>query len=506
MVARTVFPASGVPTNAAVPADNFAAIAMEPGNAVRVGPKIHREKRILKTHIFQKRSIIPAPVDEVFAWHERPGALERLSPPWDAPRVIRHTGGIRPGTEVTLRMKAGPVPYRWQARHETYEQNRFFSDVQVRGPFAVWRHAHRFSAEPGSATAYEDIIEYALPFPGNLSATANRMIDRKLERIFHYRHATLAADLADHLGTHGPKSMTILVSGGSGLIGASLIPYLTTGGHRVVRLVRRQPRPGNDEIFWDPATGRLDGKPLRDIDAVIHLSGENIGEGRWTAEKKRKIVESRTKTTALLAKTLAALPHPPRVFACASAIGYYGNRGDAVMTEADDPGDDFISDVCRQWEDAAAPARNNGIRTVFLRIGIVLTPAGAALKKLLLPFQMGLGGKIGNGNQYMSWISMDDAISAIRFCLVTPGLEGPVNIVSPQPVPNHEFAATLGKVLSCPARFAVPAAAIKLAFGQMGRETVLSGTRVIPARLTADGYRFRHPDLETALRHLLGKV
>jgi uncharacterized protein (TIGR01777 family) len=462
-------------------------------------------KSSLKTRLFQKRSIIPAPVDEVFAWHERPGALERLSPPWDTPRVIRHTGGIRPGTEVTLKMKAGPIPYTWQARHEDYQPNRFFSDIQIRGPFAVWRHSHRFSPEADASTVYEDTIEYALPFPGRWFGFTDRIIQQKLNHIFRYRHATLAADLADHLKTPNPSPMTILVSGGSGLMGASLIPYLTTGGHRVIRLVRRQPRPGHNEIFWDPAAGRLDGEQLDGIDAVIHLSGENIGEGRWTAEKKQRIVDSRTKTTALLANTIAALPHPPRVFACASAIGYYGNRGDAVMTEADSPGDDFISYVCRQWEEAAAPAQNSGIRTVFLRIGIVLTPAGAALKKLLVPFHMGLGGKIGDGNQYMSWISMDDAVSAIRHCLVTPGLEGPVNIVSPQPAPNREFAATLGKVLSRPDRFPVPAAAIKLAFGQMGCETVLSGVRVTPARLLDTGFCFRHPDLETALRHLIGK-
>ncbi len=442
----------------------------------------------------------------MFAWHERPGALERLSPPWDPPRVIRHTGGIRPGAEVTLRMKAGPVPYIWQARHEDYEQNRFFSDIQIRGPFAVWRHSHRFSAETGTAAAYEDIIEYALPFPGHLFEFTDRIIQQKLHRIFRYRHATLAADLTAHLPAPNSGPMTILISGGSGLIGASLIPYLTTGGHRVVRLVRRQPRLGQDEIFWDPSAGRLDAKRLGDIDAVIHLSGENIGQGRWTAEKKRKIIESRTKTTALLSETIAALPHPPKVFASASAIGYYGNRGDAVMTEADDPGDDFISDVCRKWENAAAPVQDNGIRTVFLRIGIVLTPAGGALKKLLIPFRMGLGGKIGDGDQYMSWISMNDAISAIRYCIATPDIEGPVNIVSPNSIANRELAATLGRVLSRPARFPVPKQAIEMAFGEMGRETVLSSARVLPARLTHTGYRFRHPDLETALRHVLGKA
>lgn len=475
--------------------------------ALRIKQRLIASKNnFMETRLFKKKSHVPAPVDALFAWHEQPGALERLSPPWDAPEVIRHTGGIRPGAEVFLRMKAGSIPYQWQARHETYERNRFFEDVQVRGPFAVWRHSHRFFAQGNCTTAYEDRIEYALPFPANRSEWANRLMDRKLERIFQYRHATLAADLADHLSTPDPQPMTILISGGSGLIGAALIPYLTTGGHRIIRLVRRKPRPEQDEIFWDPQTGRLDGEQLAGIDAVIHLSGENIGEGRWTEEKRQRIIDSRIKTTALLANAVAALPHPPKVFASASAIGYYGNRGDAVMTEAEAPGYDFISEVCRKWEDAAAPARSCGIRTVFLRIGIVLTPAGGALKKLLIPFRMGLGGRIGSGNQYMSWISMDDAISAIRHCLIASELEGPVNIVSPRPVTNREYAETLGKILSRPARFPVPGAAIKLAFGQMGRETVLSGARVIPALLNDSGYRFRHPDLEIALRHVLGRA
>lgn len=459
----------------------------------------------MKTRIFQKRSIIRAPVDAVFAWHERPGALERLSPPWDPLRVIRHIGGIRPGDEVTLRMKAGPVPYIWQARHEDYQQNRFFSDIQIRGPFAVWRHSHRFSSETQTATAYEDVIEYALPFPGHFFEFTDHIIHQKLGRIFNYRHATLAADLKDHLADPRDRPMTVLVSGGSGLIGRTLIPYLRTGGHRVVQMVRRQPRFGQDEIFWDPSTGRLDAAKLRGIDAVIHLSGENIGKGRWTAEKKRRIIQSRTKSTALLAETIAALPDPPKVFACASAIGYYGNRGSAVMAEADDPGSDFISDVCRKWEDAAAPVQKSGVRTIFLRIGIVLTPAGGALGKLLVPFRMGIGGKISDGNQYMSWIGMDDAISAIRHCIRTPGLAGPVNIVSPNPVPNREFTDILGRVLSRPTLFSVPKTVIELAFGEMGRETVLSSTRVVPARLSDSGYRFRHPDLESALRHLLGR-
>lgn len=459
----------------------------------------------MKSRIFSKRSEISAPVDDVFQWHARPGAIERLSPPWDPLEIISRTGGIEAGAEVKMKLKAGPVPVKWHARHVDYIENRLFKDIQVKGPFSRWTHTHRFEDVRGTTCMLEDIIEYALPGHPMGTALMAPFVEKKLNQIFIYRHTTTNADIKAHQLRKHQGPLNILISGASGLLGSALIPFFTTGGHRILRLVRRTPRTEMGEIFWDPASGRLDIDENTPIDAVIHLSGENIGEGRWRPDKKKRIIDSRVKSTRLIAKTISRMKHPPKVFLCASAIGFYGHRGDNVMDETCAPGKDFISEVCEMWEDAADCAANAGIRTVLLRIGIVLSPRGGALGKLLLPFHMGIGGKIGNGNQYMSWISIDDTIGAIHHALFEDRISGPVNLVSPEPATNKRLAETLASVLSRPSFFTVPKSAIETVFGEMGRETILSSTRVKPAVLSDTGYPFRHPDLEGALRHLLGK-
>jgi uncharacterized protein (TIGR01777 family) len=297
----------------------------------------------------------------------------------------------------------------------------------------------------------------------------------------------------------------IVVSGAGGLIGSALVRRLTTQGHRVSRLVRRTAGPG--EISWDPAAGSLNPAPLEGTDAVVHLSGENVG-ARWTTERKARIRSSRVASTRLLSETLASLQRPPEVLVSASAVGIYGNRGDEVLTEESPPGDpnrDFLVSVTQEWEKAAEPARVEGIRVVHPRFGVVLSPAGGALGKMLLPFRLGLGARLGTGNQWMSWISIDDAVEAVRQALVDDGLEGPVNVTSPEPVTNRDFTRTLARVLSRPALLAVPEPALRLALGVMAEGTILSSTRAVPARLLQAGYRFGHPDLESALRHVLQK-
>ena len=461
----------------------------------------------MRKEIFTKRSHLNAPVDVVFKWHTRPGALERLSPPWDLIHVIYQSGGIEKGAKTIMKMSAGPLPLkiRWIAEHIEYKENRLFRDRQIKGPFAHWIHTHRFIPDGSDKCYLADEIEYALPINpfGNLFGSS--LINQRLERIFHFRHTTMAWDIADHLKHKDKGPLIFLISGASGLLGSSLVPFLTTGGHRVIRLVRKSPLSATNEVLWDPASGLLDLDGIENIDVVIHLAGESIGQGRWTKEKKKKIVESRNKSTALIAEKIAKFDPLPKVLISASAIGYYGNRGDEPLTEEDTCGADFISGVCSEWEQAAAPARIKGIRTVFLRIGIALTPLGGALNKLLLPFKLGLGGKIGPGNQYMSWIGIDDIIGAIYHVASDDKVEGPVNAVAPNPVTNLEFTKILGKVLSRPTLFSVPETAIRLAFGEMGREILLSSTRVMPNKLLETGYRFRNPDLEGALRHLLGK-
>ncbi len=299
--------------------------------------------------------------------------------------------------------------------------------------------------------------------------------------------------------------MTILVTGASGLIGSALIPVLTREGHRVIRLVRAEPKPGEAAIRWDPEAGTLEMAGLTGLDAVVHLAGENIA-GRWTAGKKARIRDSRVKGTRLLSESLARLPEPPNVLVCASATGYYGDRGEEILHEESAPGSGFLAEVCREWEAAADLAVQRGIRVVHLRFGLVLSPKGGALAKMLLPFRLGVGGIVGRGSQYWSWIALDDAVSAIHHALFTDTLRGPVNAVAPHPVTNREFTKTLGRVLGRPTPFPMPAFAARLAFGEMADALLLASARVEPAKLLATGYRFRHPELEGALRHLLGKT
>lgn len=298
--------------------------------------------------------------------------------------------------------------------------------------------------------------------------------------------------------------MKVLVSGSSGLIGASLVSFLTAGGHRVTPLVRSK-ASADDVVLWNPEHGNIDVRRLEGLDGVVHLAGENIAE-RWTPEKRAKIRNSRVQGTRLLAESLAHLAQPPRVLVSASAIGYYGDRGDEVLCEESTSGSGFLPEVCREWEAATQPAAEKAIRVANLRIGLVLSPAGGALAKMLTPFRIGAGGVIGSGRQYMSWIALDDVIAAIYHALSNEVLRGPVNAVAPNPVTNREFTHTLGRVLSRPTLFPMPAFAARLAFGEMADELLLASQRVAPARLVETGFIFRYPMLEDALRHLLGKT
>jgi uncharacterized protein (TIGR01777 family) len=294
----------------------------------------------------------------------------------------------------------------------------------------------------------------------------------------------------------------VAVTGAGGLLGSSLVPMLTTGGHRVTRLVRGA--PGAGEVRWDPAGGGLDPRALRGVDAVIHLAGENIAAGRWTAARRRRVLESRRTGTRLLAEAVARAPDGPRVLVSASAIGIYADRGDEVLDEESPPGRGFLPDVARAWEEGTRPAEDAGVRVVRLRIGLVLTPAGGLLGRLLLPFRLGLGGRIGTGAQWMSWVSIDDVMGAFHHALTADGARGPMNAVGPAPVTNAEFTRILGAALHRPTLLPVPAVALRLAFGRMADEAILASTRVLPAALTRAGYRFRHATLEAALAHVLG--
>jgi len=294
----------------------------------------------------------------------------------------------------------------------------------------------------------------------------------------------------------------VAVSGTGGLIGSALISSLAAGGHRAIAIVRRAPRAGEDALGWDPSSGAITpGSAV--ADAVVHLAGESIMGLRWTAEKKRRIRESRVTATRLLVQTLTRLPKPPAVLVCASGIGYYGSRGDGMLTEDSRQGSGFLADLARDWEAATAAAIAQGIRVVNLRLGVVLSVKGGALAKMLTPFRLGLGGIGGDGAQWMSWISLDDVIGAIRHALATDSLRGPVNAVAPTPVTNAEFTRTVGRVLGRPTLMPLPAFAARLALGEMADELLLTSQRVLPARLEASGYAFRYPALEDAIRAAL---
>ena len=297
----------------------------------------------------------------------------------------------------------------------------------------------------------------------------------------------------------------IALSGASGLVGTALIPMLAAKGHTVRRLVRGEPRQSEGEIGWDPAGGRLHPSDLEQIDAIIHLAGESIASGRWTEEKRKRIRDSRVDSTRLLAETLARTDRGPKILLCASAVGYYGDRGNELLTEDAAPGQGFLADTCRQWEGAAEPARKTGIRVANLRFGVVLSPHGGALRQMLPLFRFGLGGRLGSGHQYWSWIGIDDCVAAIHHLLTRDDLAGPVNMTAPDPVTNRQFTAILAKVLRRPALLPAPTAALRLALGAMADELLLASARAVPDRLLKSGYEFRHADLELALRHLLGE-
>jgi uncharacterized protein (TIGR01777 family) len=298
--------------------------------------------------------------------------------------------------------------------------------------------------------------------------------------------------------------MKILMSGSHGLVGTALIKSLEPDGHEIYRLVRHY-ADSPSEIEWSPDRYSIALSLIEGFDAVVHLAGESIAEGRWTDEKKKRIRESRTKGTKLLADALANLTNPPRVLVSASAVGYYGDRGDELLTEESAPGNDFLSEVCIEWEQATSHATTMGIRVVNTRFGIILAKEGGALKKMLPPFRMGIGGRIGSGKQWMSWIALDDVIAALKFALTNESLVGPVNFVAPNPVRNAEFTKTLGGVLSRPTIFPIPAFGVRFAFGEMADALLLSSQRVEPKRLTAAAFQFQYADLAAALTHVLKK-
>jgi len=458
-------------------------------------------------HTSTFRSTLPVSPREAFAWHERPGAFQRLTPPWEEVRVVSARGGIRDGAQVVLKVRKGPVEFTWELRHRDYVEGERFVDEQVSGPFAHYRHEHRFlPGDTPKSCVMEDEVTWDVPLGSAGDLLGGGMVSRDLERIFHFRHERLAADLALHARYRDQAPMRVAISGASGLMGSGLSALLTTGGHTVLPLVRdrREAQAGNG-IYWDPARDEVDTEALKGVDAVVHLAGEPINAVRWTAEKKRAIRESRVKGTELLARTVAQLRGGPGSLVMASAVGYYGGRGDEPLDEEAKPGSGFLSETVQAWEGAARRAEGAGIRVAKVRFGLVLSTAGGAIPKMLWAFKAGVAGRIGSGRQYVPWIDLDDAVGILFHAVMEPGVQGVLNGTAPNPVTNASFTDILGRILHRPTVVPVPALAVKGMLGEMGDELLLKGQRARPVRTLASGYRFRFENLEDSLRHQLGR-
>jgi uncharacterized protein (TIGR01777 family) len=402
---------------------------------------------------FSKSILIHRPASEVKAWLARPGVAERLTPPW------------------------------WRAENAG--------------------GAARVCEPPGHVCSMREEGAAACVLTDEVAGAADN--DARLTRLFAWRHTTVSDDI-ELLAAHGAvRKMKFAVTGASGLIGRALAVFLRTQGHEVLRLVRRAAAAG-DELFWDPATGALDAAALRGVDVIVNLAGEDIAEGRWTAARREAIRGSRVNATRALVAAIEKMKHRPHLLVNASASGFYGNRGDTVLDEAGPRGDGFLAEVCEAWEREALAARELGLRVALMRFGMVLSPEGGALARLLPAFRGGRGVRLGDGRQWVSWALADDAAGAIYHAVLSQACEGPVNAASPNPVTGAEFAATLARVLGKTAWLPAPAWALRPRFGAaFADELLLAGQRLMPERLLDSGFIFRHARLEAALRHVLGK-
>ena len=461
---------------------------------------------------FTYSTVVNAGLSDVFAWHGRPGAIARLTPPWLPVRVLQEASSLRDGRAVL----GWPGGLRWVAVHQpaSYDPPNMFADELESCPLAAvlsWGHRHQFApaGQAGKAGEAGEATERATLVTDVVNTT---LPDRMLRPMFAYRHRQLADDLAAQARARAlcPDSLTVAITGSGGLIGTALTALLTTGGHRVIRLVRRPPR-NSGERQWrpeEPAPTLLNG-----VDALIHLAGASIG-GRFTPDRKREIRDSRiipTRRLAELAASTAAAADPDspglRAFVTASAVGFYGpDRGEEILTETSPRGEGFLADVVADWEDATASAAAAGIRTVQVRTGIVQTPRGGMLRLLTPLFEAGLGGRLGSGTQWLAWIGLDDLLDIYLRAVTDPHLSGPVNAVAPDPVRNIDYTRTLARVLHRPALLPVPAFGPRLLLGAEGAAELAQASQYVrPEALIGAGHHFRQPHLEQALRHLFGR-
>jgi len=444
-------------------------------------------------------SSLPVSVEEVFAYHERPGALNRLIPPWESVKIEHSDNSLQVGSRVVMTTKIFGVPVRWVAEHTEYDPPNLFVDTQVSGPFAAWTHRHEFN-QVGRYTSLRDCIQYRLPLGSIGRMLGGGKARATLEAMFAFRHRLTHDDLT--LQADRPADpLCIAISGSTGLVGSQLGSLLTLLGHHVRPIVRSPSDDASPIAVWE---SEAEAAKLADVDVVVHLAGKPIADARWNDEVKLQIRESRVLKTRQLCESLAKLSQKPAVLICASATGIYGDRGDEWLTEESAIGENFLAGVAEEWEAACRPAVEAGIRVVQARLGMVLSARGGALQKMLLPAKFA-GGPLGSGNQWYSWIALEDVVGAIYHAITDASVSGPVNFVSPQPVTNQQFASTLAGVLGRPSIFPAPAFVLRAALGEMADELLLASARVRPTRLGKAKYRFRFTELDTLLRYTLGR-
>ncbi len=470
--------------------------------------------------VFSASTQLDFPQESVFQYHATRGAIDRLIPPWEAVTIAERTDSLRVGSEVVLVNRQFGISQRWLARHTRLEPNSLFEDTLVRGPFRRWVHEHRFEAIDSHRSRLTDSIQFELPL-APLSHVAMPWVRSKLQAMFRYRHRTTADDLSamQRLSTitdampltnakHRPPR--IAVTGSSGLIGRRVIEMACVFGWDVVRIVRpgtKLPQgafPTGVGVAQIESSTDSDRILLEDLDAVIHLSGFGIAEKRWTAEVKKKISDSRMRSTGQLIQFCKSLNQPPRALVSASGVGYFGDAGDRECREDGPPGTGFLADLASDWESAAMAYEADGGRVALSRFAMVLHPRFGALAPLLTPFRLGLGGPMGSGQQYWPWVHIDDAANILLHLAVNPECNGPYHAAAPEPPTNREFARTLAGVLHRPSILPVPSFALRLLLGEMADSLLLASARTTTDRLLASGYAFRFPTLRGALTALLG--
>lgn len=444
---------------------------------------------------FERRSVVPVSAEELCAWHGRPGAFERLNPSFDPVEVEERTGGLEVGARTVIRMSVGPVKQRWVAEHTAYEPGRMFRDEQTSGPFAKWVHTHRFEPRSDGTSELVDEIDYELPMGAMGRVFGDGFTQDTLERMFRYRHALTVGDLTRHAQFRDRPRLTFAVTGATGLVASTLIPFLTTGGHTVKPVTRK----GDS----------FDAKAFEGADVVINLAGAGVADERWTDARKKLLRDSRVAYT----KRLRDAGAKPKVWLQGSAVGIYGDRGDEALTEdssvptgqqgeAFSTGPTFLAELCADWERAAVGAAD---RVVSTRIGIVQSARGGALAKLLPPFLMGAGGPMAGGKSWQACVSIEDLVGQLYFLAMNDSISGPVNCVGRDPVTNGEYAKVLGRVVHRPAIAPLPGFVLRTMFGELADGALLASQRVMPSKLVSAGFQYLHSTLEEGLRFTLGR-